>query len=240
MIAGYPLAAEAGFLYRAVQTVQQSYQSKLTLEIVPLGGFPAARARKHFAKKALSQQPDIVVLQFGSTDASAPLRRAVGLRHLLRKDPRVRDQVFNRPASSKDLLKWHLRSLASELLFVTPNAPMGEYLDAVVGMVNEARAAGCTVVVLSPFIIGGGRSNRFARRYTDALAQQLRPLSDVFFLDAHALLTPFARREILLYDSFHLSDRGHAELGNALARLLPQVAEHHVNRRREQAAVQAA
>lgn len=230
MIAGFPLAGEAGFLHRAVQALQQSGQFKVGLAIVPMGGFPASRARKHFAKKALARRPDIVLLQFGSTDASAPLRRAVGLRHWLRKDPRVREQVSIRPASSKDLLKWRLRSLASNLLFVTPIAPMKEYMNAVLGMVDEACLSGSSVVVLSPFVMGGGRSNRFARRYTAALAHRLHGLSDVYFLDVHALQSGFPRQEMLLCDGFHLSDRGHEELGTALSRLLPQVAQNHFRR----------
>ncbi|MDR3459443.1 MAG: SGNH/GDSL hydrolase family protein [Verrucomicrobiae bacterium] len=240
MIAGYPLAGDAGFLQRAVPTLEQSGQYKVALDIVPMGGFPAARARKHFAKKVLARRPDIVLLQFGSTDASAPLRRAFLLRRLLRKDPHVREQVSTASPSSTDLLKWRLRSLASDLLCVTPTSPLEEYLNAVCGMADEARLAGCSVVMLSPFVMGGTRSNRFARYYTLALALQADRLTDVYFLDAHALLSGFPRREMLLRDGFHLSPRAHEELAAALGRLLAQVAQDHFRRPRVSVDVKAA
>jgi lysophospholipase L1-like esterase len=239
MITGYPLAGDAGFLRKAVQTMEQSGRFKVALDIVPMGGFPASRARKHFAKKALARRPDIVLIQFGSTDASAPLRRAFGLRRLFRKDPHVRETVSIHLPSSADPLKWRLRSLASDLLCVPPTTPLDEYLNAVLGMADEARLAGCSVVVLSPFVMGGGRSNRFARYYTLALAYQFDRMPAVNFLDVHTLLSGFPRREMLLRDGFHLSARGHEELAAALARLLPQIAQDHFSRPREQARVDA-
>jgi hypothetical protein len=74
MIAGYPLSIASGFLYQAIQQLHQSGKFKPVFDIVAMGGFPAHRAHKYLTKKVLPEKPDVVVLQFGSTDASAPLR----------------------------------------------------------------------------------------------------------------------------------------------------------------------
>ena len=226
MIAGFPLSQEAGFFHHAVQHLHQTGQFKVAFEIVAMGGFPADRAHKHLAKKVLAQRPDVVVLQFGSTDASAPLRHGFGLRHLFpRKDPYVREQVSNQPPAPLDLVKWQLRNLASELLCVPPISPLNDYLPALLNMAYECCAAGSTVVVVSPFVMGGGRSNRFARYYTQALAEQLPQSPGVHFLDAHTLLSQSERREMLLRDGFHLSATAHQKLGAALGELLTHAAQ---------------
>jgi lysophospholipase L1-like esterase len=103
--------------------------------------------------------------------------------------------------------------------------PLESYLTAFLNMVDECRDAGSTVVALSPFVMGGGRSNRFARRYTRALEEQLSRIPGAYFLDAHSLLSQERRSEMLLRDGFHLSARGHQKLGLALGQLLAKVAQ---------------
>ena len=235
MITGYPLPAEAGFLYQAVQYLRQASKLEVELEIVTMGGFPVNRAQKHFRKKVLVHPPDVVVLQFGSTDAITPLHRGFGVRHLFKNDARLRlsvkrgglfrEGISPQPPAPLDLLKWRLRSLGSEILRVAPMTPLESYLTAFLNMVDECRDAGSTVVALSPFVMGGGRSNRFARRYTRALEEQLSRIPGAYFLDAHSLLSQERRSEMLLRDGFHLSARGHQKLGLALGQLLAKVAQ---------------
>lgn len=220
MIAGYPLPAENGFLHLAVQHLRQKHPAQVDLEIVALGGFPAPRAPKHFAKRVLVHRPDIVVLQFGSTDASAPLRNGVLLRQLMKPKPHSRQKVSAQPAAPVDGWKWRLRSLASELLLVPPLTPLTDYAGAMLDLAWQARCANCEVVVVSPFVMASGRSNRFAREYTDTLRRRLPMDGKTHFLDAHALLSAAPRRDLLLRDGFHLSPLAHQKVGTALGELL--------------------
>jgi len=235
MIAGYPLPAETGFLHQAVQYLRQAGKLEVEFEIETMGGFPVERARKHFSKKVLVHRPDVVVLQFGSIDASARLRRGFGVRWFFRKDAGMRhlftrgvggrEEVSPQPPAPLDLFKWQFRNLGSEILRVAPMTPLENYLAAILNMVDECRRAGSAVVVLSPFVMGGGRGNRFARRYARALEQQLCDVSGAYFLDAHSLLSGGPRSEMLLRDGFHLSARAHQKLGVALGQLLAKVAQ---------------
>lgn len=224
MIAGYPLSITSGFLYQAIQQLHQGGEFKLTFDIVAMGGFPAHRARKYLAKKVFPAKPDIVVLQFGSTDASAPLRNNSLSRRQAGGPARPAEKVSTGAPAPGDILKWKLRSLASDLLRVPPLVPEDVYLEAVAGMVAECRAAGCKVVVVSPFVMGGGRSDRFAGRYTRALREKLSEISEVRFLDAHALLCQWPRGRMLLKDGFHLSPEAHQKLGAALAETIAGLA----------------
>lgn len=223
MIAGFPLGLRHGFLQQAVGQLERSGQIKVALEIVALGGFPAPRAPKHLAKRVLADHPDVVVMQFGSIDASTPLRNGIGLRHFVKKDTHQRDEVPNSPPKRFDIIKWDLRSLASEVLLVPPLTPLETYLSAKLDMVEQCLDAGSKVVVVSPFVMGGWRSNRFARAYTRELKERLANRPGVFFLDAHTLLSPEPRRKMLLCDSFHLSAEAHHRVGVALAELLKKV-----------------
>lgn len=224
MIAGYPLSLETGFLHQAVQHLHQTGEFTVAFEIVAMGGFPAHRAHKHLAKKVLSKRPDIVVLQFGSTDASAPLRNNFLSRQRLRNQSQGAENVSQLPPDSHDLLKWRLRSFASELLLVPPIAPLQSYQAALLGMVDECRKAGSKVVVVSPFVMGGRRSDRFARGYTRALQESLPRCPEVHFLDAHALLSQSPRHQMLLRDGFHLSPAAHQKIGVALAQAIAETA----------------
>jgi len=223
MIAGYPLPAENGFLYLAVEHLRQQTQTEPSLEIQALGGFPATRAPKHFAKRVLVHRPDVVVIQFGSTDASAPLRHGIILRHLLKKTPHDRVKVSPHPPGFADGLKWQLRSLASELLLVPPLTPLEDYVKAKLDLVCQARAAGCQVVLVSPFVMASSRSNRFARNFTAVLQRRLPLDGKTHFLDAHALLSSGQLRDQLLCDGFHLSPLAHRKVGTALGELLVQI-----------------
>ncbi len=220
MIAGYPLPAENGFLNLAVQHLRQKHPAPVDLEIVTMGGFPATRAPKHFAKRVLVHRPDVVVLQFGSTDASAPLCNGVVLRQLLKPDPHMRKKVSPHPPAPVDGWKWRLRNLASELLLVPPLTTLEDYAGAMLDMAWQARCANCEVVVVSPFVMASGRSNRFAREYTEALHRRLPVDGKTHFLDAHTLLSAAPRHELLLRDGFHLSPQAHQKVGTALGELL--------------------
>lgn len=224
MIAGYPLSLEAGFLHQAIQNLESTGDFQVTFEVVAMGGFSVPRAHKHFAKKVLSHRPDIVVLQFGSTDASAPLRNNIISRRKLHKGSHSLGKVPALPPTSRDVWKWRLRSLASGLMRVPPLTPLDLYLEAMLGMAEECQAAGSRAVVVSPFIMGSGHSDRFARRYAQALKNRLLKSPQVQFLDAYALLSPWPRRQMLLQDGFHLSAEAHQKVGAALAGMLAEIA----------------
>jgi hypothetical protein len=104
-----------------------------------------------------------------------------------------------------------------------------DYLNAHLSMVYECRVAGSGVVVVSPFVMGGGRSNRFARRYAAALSEQLPRSQDIYFMDAHAVLSQLPRHQMLLGDGFHLSPLAHQKLGAALTSVLAEAARRRIH-----------
>jgi hypothetical protein len=108
---------------------------------------------------------------------------------------------------------------------VPSRTPLEDYLAAILNMVDECRDAGSAVVVLSPFVMGVNRCNRFARRYARALGQQLSCTPGAYFLDAHSLLSQERRSDMLLRDGFHLSAHAHQIIGVALGQLLEKVVQ---------------
>lgn len=224
MIAGFPLSLETGFLHQAVQHLHRSGEFEVDFDIVAMGGFPVPRARTHLAKKVLANHPDIIVLQFGATDASAPLRNNFITRRRLHKTPHASETVSPLPPTPADLLKWRLRSLASDILRVPSLTPIEDYLQIMLEMAHECRLSGSRVVVVSPFVMGGWRSDRFADQYRRALAEPLARIPDIYYLDAYALLSRAPRPAMLLRDGFHLSARAHEMLGAELAKTLAQAA----------------
>src|SRR5215475_6469414 len=114
MIDGFPLPPETGFLHQAVRHLREKGKLDVDLDVVSMAGFPADRVQKHLAKEVLAHQPDVVVFQFGSTDAITALRSGFGVRWFFSKDARnsslfnrgERGGVSSRPPALLDLLAW--------------------------------------------------------------------------------------------------------------------------------------
>jgi len=221
MIGGFPLPVQAGFFNQAADIVRLRSGYEVESDTVAMDRFSACKAQEGLSAKVLARRPDIVVLQFGSSDAMAPLRRGIGIRWLAAKRKINKPaQVSTQPAGWKHILKWRLWGLASDLLQVRPHSTLNDFLAAYDNMVTQCLANNSSVVVLSPLVMGSARSNRFSRRFSKALAAQLKGRRDCHFLDAHALLSQESLRSVLLYDGFHLSAHGHKLLGEALGEVL--------------------
>lgn len=231
MMTGFPLPTEPGFLHRALQPLLATSSLNVGFDIVDMGSVTAHRSQKHLARKVLTHRPDIVVLQFGSSDAGTPFRNGFGHQHWFKRVSHTRERIYATPADLLALLQWQLYNLASELFLIRPATTLKDYLNAHLSMVHDCRVAGCVVVVVSPFVMGGDRSNRFARRYARALSEQLPRAPSICYLDAHALLSHWPRRQMLLRDGFHLSSLAHQKLGTALASVLTEAARQSLRDR---------
>jgi lysophospholipase L1-like esterase len=71
-------------------------------------------------------------------------------------------------------------------------------------------------VILSPFIFGGGRSDRLARDCAGRLQQALAALPQAVYVDAYSEMDQHPRRRMLLADGSHLSLAGQRVVGEVL------------------------
>jgi len=221
MITGFPHPVHAGFFHQAVSIVRNRGGYGVAANTVVMDRCSACQAQDYLSAKGLVSHPDIVVLQFGSTDAGTPLRRGFGLRWLAAKRKLFEPgKVYTHPAEWKHVLKWRVRGMASDLLMVKSHSTMEDFLAAYENMVRQCLDHGSAVVVLSPLVMGSGRSNRFARHFSEALATKLSGRPGCHYLNAHAVLNREPLRKVLLYDGFHLSALGHALLGEVLGDVL--------------------
>jgi len=221
MLGGYPLPAAVGFFDQAVQIVRDHGGYNVDLDTVIMTKYSACRAQHHLFEKVLTSHPDIVVLQFGSTDAGAPLRRGIGVRWIASKTGIFKPvRVSNHSPEFKHLVKWWLWGLASDVLQVKPRSSLNDFLAANENMVEQCLTAGSAIVVLSPLVMGFSRSNRFARIYSEALGERLAGRPGCYFVNAHAVLSRVSNRHVMLFDGFHLSACGHKLLSKALGDVL--------------------
>jgi hypothetical protein len=89
LVTGYPLPEEAGFVQMAVTGAQAETDTEIELRTFGIHSCPATKAAEHLEEEVLLHRPDIVVLQFGQSDAKIPLKRlwieTFGLRACLKK-----------------------------------------------------------------------------------------------------------------------------------------------------------
>ena len=219
MIQGTPFAREESFFERAIAKVKLGCEGPVETEIVALGGFTAPRVVRYLNDKVLAKKPAIVVLQFGATDTAIPLRKRLGSLSGTSLS-KASTQISGDPANGFNRLRWCVNGWVSELLSLQPVTEKRLYLDSIHSMVAQAQSAGARIVVISPFVSGYCRSNRYAKDYTRALQRELPSDAGVHLLDAHTELSQHPKRKVLCRDGFHLSQLGHELIASRLAPLL--------------------
>jgi GDSL-like Lipase/Acylhydrolase family len=219
MMSGYPHKA-GGFFETACRLIERNLSRPVRSTTVSLAGYSAPRAEKYLKSKVLDFTPDYVVIQFASTDAQCPIRRA-------NRNPN--------PASSSKAddysaalsyhskspmvfspLRWEIVSAIGYLRRIDPITPLPLLLATMRRMAEACAAAGAIPVVLSPFVYGSRYTMTHAVAYTTAL-RDLAEAQQMTFVDCVDLLRSQPKSLILQYDGFHLSPRGHELVGQAVA-----------------------
>lgn len=218
MLKGYPLQVGCSFFHQAVACVQETTRARIETCICSLEGFPVNRAKKHLRPKVLSMNPDVVVVQFGSMDASVPVRRRMGASGNIVGGARSPSGISE--TRMLDRMKWAYRGVIADVLRLKPVTDRDTYLHTMQRIMRTVTASGARLVVLSPFVLGSGRSDRHAREYARALAAACADVPGVHYVDAYDALDKEPRHEVLLSDGLHLSARGHAIVAGGLAPVL--------------------
>jgi lysophospholipase L1-like esterase len=187
--------------------------------IYTLGGFPVPRILKHVPSRCLADQPDIVVLQFGSSDLVVPVRRKRHARHMVSGANTVRAK----PANLVCQLRWRIQSLIGDGLRLSPVTAPEIYLACMSRMVQMIAEHQAVPVVLSPFVFGAQRSDRIARHCVELLQQAVATVPTAQYVDVYSALDQFPRREMLLSDGTHLTLKGQAVTGECLFTVLNRV-----------------
>jgi hypothetical protein len=234
MISGYPHDS-GGFFDIACTRIAEDLTCSLESKIVSLGGFPAPRAEKYLALKVMGDAPNYVIIQFAAYDAACHVRQ----RRLSTSssgtggsgaENRAR---LARSATRLSRLRWELASVWSYFQRPSPITPLSAYIPVMERMIDSCIAAGATPVVLTPFIYGSRYSTRNGVAYATALQEVLSRKSDGVLVDCIEALRAYPAHTVLQRDGFHLSPKGHAIVGLAVA----QRVMSHLRRREQTSAV---
>lgn len=210
MIGGFPHRYEDSCFYLATERLRRETGQNIVPSIYTLGGFPVTRALKHLPTRCLAANPDIVVLQFGSSDLVVPVRR----NH--RQASSVERKVSPEGANAVHQLRWRVRGIIGDVLRLNPVTPPEDYLETVGQMIRAIADHQAVPVVLSPFILGAQRSNRIARACVPRLRQMVAAIPGAHFVEVYSALDKHPRRQMLLRDGTHLSLEGQVVVGECL------------------------
>jgi hypothetical protein len=225
MITGYPHKS-GGFFNIACAHVSEDLACSIESKIFSFGGFPAPRAENHLLK-IIGYNPNYVIIQFGSLDALCPVRRSSlcvryapgdGLGSPARLG-KTRGKVYDgKPATLLSWFRWQLAGFLGYLRRLEPITPLPDYLPAMERMIDFCIAVGVTPIVLTPFVYGSRYSTRSGVTYANALRELIGDKRDAVVVDCFEALRVYPKRAILQHDGFHLSEKGHAVVGLAIAR----------------------
>jgi lysophospholipase L1-like esterase len=219
MIAGFPHRYEDSCFHLAMERLRRETGHNLISSIYTFGGFPVTRVLKHLPSRCFATKPDIVVVQFASSDLIVPVRR----KHHGSKVSSVDRKVSTAPASTAHQLRWSLRGIIGDLLRLTPVTPPEIYLDTLGRIVRAIAGHQAVPVVLSPFVFGDGRSDRLARACVPRLQQVVAAIPNARYVEVYSALDKYPRRQMLLGDGTHLSLRGQAVVGECLFTALAMI-----------------
>ena len=217
-IAGVPHRFENSFFHLATERLRLESPHNLSSSLFTLSEFSAPRAIQHLPTHGLAEKPDIVVLQFGSSDLRISLRRKS-----------IPEAMANRSGATAHSagparpLYWQLQGLIGDLLQLPSVTAPEAYLEAMNQMIRIVAAYDAVPVVMSPFVIGSPRSDRVARQCVPVLAKVVAAVPEARYLDAYSVLDKFPRREILLRDGIHLTIQGQVLVAEGLFTLLARL-----------------
>jgi len=212
MIGGFPHRLEDSFFIQATERLRAESTLNLITSQFTFGGFPVPRVTKHLQHRCLEARPNVVVLQFATSDLVVPIRKS---RNQSGSVARQR-QVLAHPARLQHRLKWCCRDLLADLLQLPPVTQPAVYLQTMEHFAHTLLEHQIIPVVMSPFVFGGQRSNRLARDCTRQLGQIVASLPGAVFVDAYAALDQHPHHEMLLADGTHLSLAGHQVVADTL------------------------
>ena len=213
MINGFPHSEQDSFFYHALERLRKETTHQITTSIFTLGGFPVTRAHKHLQSKCLNPGPDIVVLQFATTDLVVPVRRK---RNRNGRISPVHHAKSARQAAWFDQLIWQIQGFVGAALSLSSITQPKIYLETLSFLARTLLEHDVIPVVMSPFVFGGQRSDRVAREWAGRLKQAMAEFPKAVYVDAYAPLDQHPRNRMLLADGVHLSLEGHKVVADAL------------------------
>jgi len=113
------------------------------------------------------------------------------------------------------IFKWKVLGAISSMLSLQSFTPVEHYLNTFLKIVEDCKARGIKIIVITPFRMGNSRSDYFARMFSHALEQASIEKS-FECLNSWKILSTYPIEKILLIDGFHLTRYAHQILGNAL------------------------
>ncbi|QAA34760.1 MULTISPECIES: SGNH/GDSL hydrolase family protein [Clostridium] len=227
LIEGFPHESNVSFFNQLLDSLS-SKNNIYDNEIVSLGGFPITRAKKYLDKKVIKVKPDIVILQFGTTDVDIKIKKTLSRRFnlkysssnidmKLRNVERLNYSYFNR---FKLLLKSFIKHLVAKILRVEPVTNIKDYIDSMEEIITSLNSHGIKVVVLAPFIQLDYLTNVRINRYIDKLSDLLKKNNNFYLVNCNSELLKQEKSEIFIFDGIHFTEKGHSIIASKISEVL--------------------
>lgn len=215
MMAGYPHRLEDSFFHLVLEKLRGTSGREISSSSYTMGGFPITHVPKHLAARCLAFHPSVVVIQFASSDLIVPLRGKRN-RRPSRGTPPAGGRVSSGPAKLIHRGRWQVQGLLGDALRLKPVTPPAVYLETMQQIVQTLLDHHIIPVVMSPFVFGGRRSDRFARECHFSLQQSLAQQPQAVYVNAYSALAEHPRHQTLVSDGTHLTLLGHQIVASAL------------------------
>jgi lysophospholipase L1-like esterase len=217
IITGYPVDETGGFLRMAISRVQPEVDAEIKYSIATITACQAPTAAERLEENVFPHNPDIVVLQFGQSDAKIAVRRAWNeVLGREKKRSKMPVPVANRPANLGNRMNALFRGCAGLALGARPVTSRSVYRQSIAKMVDSVISIGAYPIVFTPFVFDNFLSDAWARCYSCDLTADFAGRADVCVIDGWKVLAEYPRSQTLLHDGLHLSQWSHEVLAQHL------------------------
>lgn len=229
MTSGFPLGEDLAFPRLVARRGVAG--NPVNLAIKSLRGFTCVRAEKWVHYAFPEETPDYTILQFGSTDASLPLREILGWipSHKDNHSEAHAHASLESPPSGgiPPWVRWWIKGGITWLFRIRPRVAPDFYATTMARLASDLSRR-TTPVILSPFVMGDPTSLASARRHTKALAERVATIPGVIFVNAFEALSAAGRpRQLLMPDGLHLNATGH----QIVARMISTALDAHAGQK---------
>lgn len=231
MIDGMGISNEKSFFSLYIDSLKKN-KIQVKSEIISLGGFPINRVEKYLHLKVLKTKPDIIIIQFGSTDVAINFHKIVNekIDHFWnKKNTGVKiNWIGNtngnilKKANIRDQLRWKIKSSICKIFNVKPLTSKKTYYSSMEKIISILNANDVYPVVLSPFISGNDYSNELSRIYAHEV-KSLAVNHKFMFIDCICIFDKYSKSKVLFNDGLHLSELGHQVVFNEIRKQIPTV-----------------
>lgn len=232
LITGFPFVWNDGFFGICSNELLKDFE--LNLGMYAMHGSTADKGCQNIKDVAGMIDGSVVILQFGNTDVSIPLRNRIrhmfGLRRYQSRDMKNCPVTIENSYSFLEhvnvvapnmwtVMQWCIEGVIRACFCMKPRISSYGYANKLRLLIREVSALGGIPFVVGPTVIGDFFTDKYSAMYNE-LAKRVSYGCGAIYVDSRHATRNVRNADVLLADGQHLSSVGHQLVGKSISQAI--------------------